>query len=1463
MLATYSGPASGTEADTDTEADSNANADNWPYSTNESTQLDVRRASFNSIKRGENDEEYTEITTADTADTATSGSAQQSAPEPGPAPELAPAPAPAPAANSDAGSDTQKAPAMQCDDVLAHAFLGSLSEVTLISGTLAEPAAAQACVDTLQPADPRLASDADARDATEACKSDPVADEYDGFVPLADAPCLKERRTRNDIIVLVTRKADIEKHKRIQRQRQSQVQGGATECTDRCQSMDAWHSRIKRVVSRYAITNGPKSPIRDKKGPDYVHLEALANEYTECPPTIKTAIKAWAQHICKRRLAVASGEIAMASWLYGGSPARLGRFIFRHAKLSLRKTNDDRWTMADESESPGSQPLSVVKGAFSIMPQLIMALGAESAAAGKQGSPMDVDTNNGLVWPMHQARWARTAQRNIDYNEDNRFNATFADDDSDNLEDRRPLKRIRAASSSEHNEEAASHLLLSPRLSSSSSLLALPKRSACLPPKRRGRPPNSEKLRAFGPAEQTVTAGDPEYVAMQGLVPRPDGDGDALSNGDAVPNVHASSSTESPTTTASGPVVLAKKTPLVRTMSEPMIILALQSPVRALSGVDAATESPTLGPKANRKAKPKPKAKPRRGRNAIYDLGAPRIDELISAQNTFIRISSNNNMPTIDQMTRDDFLPLVFNRTADEPAHFIISASNTSTSDSIRRYGQGLHEYAVSEFPALVDPDLWAAQQQKKYDDLFRSSGSEGLSVKVTTSAPNMTCLILSKIGGIILCRNCLNRKADCPCMFRNTRLVTSIIVSAPGTADIPFFSMTPMFLSQKNPSDPEFDVPRAVFPSLPILEQIDQAHWRTIYCRILTAPTLLLDLQTMRLTASRNTAHNGVEYAVDTELGCSSAPCVYRKEELGMRQLCDICETTILGVYMSCSMCGQEVCTACFAAWDDSDVCQRLVQKEFGPKVLTNSSKYKIRACKRINSPIRVKAHHKKSQFVRMSQLAEADVKRIGRSAQAAIDIKNDKLGGPDLFDCDGPVSAAEMAEFDEKIHRLRERARAEWAYHEWEMPPVYVKEGELSTREFSRLLRRGMPVVVRELLDKLNADIWTPQHWITSFGSERVSILDCKNDAEPVEGGDWPLRDFYRLFDGNNDVYAAHFAAFDEAEEAAAALAAVRDKDKAKVEIELEPVSEANGKARATTKSKPDLPRSTWAEHKTSLENGILKLKDWPPTQDFQQLLPRHFMHFMASLPFREYTQRDGHFNLVNRLPSGVVPPDLGPKMYCAYGSRDDGGGFGTTNLHCDMSDAVNIMAYASKSFLRANNIAVPAIWTPEESSATDNVEASPANDKAKTAAAVWNIFPSASRATLRKFITEHKAEGMFISDAIHDQAFFLTRGDRQQLFDKYGAKLGSSYVIHQNPGDAVFVPAGSPHQVCNYANAVKIAMDFVSPERVAECSALTKDFARLRSPHPRSHDNLQLVKILWYTFATKKYVPEAETP
>lgn len=99
------------------------------------------------------------------------------------------------------------------------------------------------------------------------------------------------------------------------------------------------------------------------------------------------------------------------------------------------------------------------------------------------------------------------------------------------------------------------------------------------------------------------------------------------------------------------------------------------------------------------------------------------------------------------------------------------------------------------------------------------------------------------------------------------------------------------------------------------------------------------------------------------------------------------------------------------------------------------------------------------------------------------------------------------------------------------------------------------------------------------------------------------------------------------------------------------------------------------------------------------------------MENLPLPEYTKRDGRLNLAARLPNFFVRPDLGPKMYNAYGERDwlthlfspflhynlylsssslslsffpsglistEDRKVGTTNLHLDVSDAVNVMVY-----------------------------------------------------------------------------------------------------------------------------------------------------------------------------------------
>jgi lysine-specific demethylase 3 len=90
------------------------------------------------------------------------------------------------------------------------------------------------------------------------------------------------------------------------------------------------------------------------------------------------------------------------------------------------------------------------------------------------------------------------------------------------------------------------------------------------------------------------------------------------------------------------------------------------------------------------------------------------------------------------------------------------------------------------------------------------------------------------------------------------------------------------------------------------------------------------------------------------------------------------------------------------------------------------------------------------------------------------------------------------------------------------------------------------------------------------------------------------------------------------------------------------------------------------------------MLKLKDWPPSDKFENILPRHCDEFIRALPFQEYSDPNaGILNVAAKFPEEKLKPDLGPKTYIAYGTREElGRGDSVTKLHCDMSDAVHFI-------------------------------------------------------------------------------------------------------------------------------------------------------------------------------------------
>lgn len=340
-----------------------------------------------------------------------------------------------------------------------------------------------------------------------------------------------------------------------------------------------------------------------------------------------------------------------------------------------------------------------------------------------------------------------------------------------------------------------------------------------------------------------------------------------------------------------------------------------------------------------------------------------------------------------------------------------------------------------------------------------------------------------------------------------------------------------------------------------------------------------------------------------------------------------------------------------------------------------------------------------------------------------------------------------------------------------------------------FQQQWKRGQPVLVSNVNKQLNQDLWCPESFSRDFGEDANDLVNC------LTGTTVPNQPMKRFWDGFNSISKR--------------------------------IKDDNG------------------------EPMLLKLKDWPPGEDFAETLPTRFTDLMKSLPLKDYTKRNGKFNLTSRLPSCFSKPDLGPKMYNAYGSALHPTK-GTTNLHLDMSDAVNVMVYVGVPKSTDNdNSYIEAAYKAVDESGCDSLQRERIRQKNQLPGALWHIYAPRDANKIRDLLNKVAIErGVKLEpnhDAIHDQSWYLDSELRGRLYNEYGVE---GYTIAQCLGDSVFIPAGAPHQVRNLLNCIKVAEDFVSPENVLQCFNLTYEFRALTDEHYNHEDKLQIKNIIYHS-------------
>lgn len=541
----------------------------------------------------------------------------------------------------------------------------------------------------------------------------------------------------------------------------------------------------------------------------------------------------------------------------------------------------------------------------------------------------------------------------------------------------------------------------------------------------------------------------------------------------------------------------------------------------------------------------------------------------------------------------------------------------------------------------------------------------------------------------------------------------------------------------------------------------------------------------------------------------CLGEPLIVWKRSVNqVREMCDVCSTSLFNLQWTCTSCGTSVCIDCykerkanFVRWkvstkmekeerdkffwykchDDAEHSLVLTQMIPGDSIrFLHENVHKV--CDENKIPLQCVCRNTSNHFKMLCQKIKEEELNI------KTNYFNTKVRRRHLK----PPQASLVEQTD-----IYNRLKCEWVASGNVLKFPYPSESEDHYKAFQQQWQKGKPVIVANVHQNMRKFIWSPNYFLMRFGEKKHALVNCQNDTT---------------------IHRVRMKHFYEGYESI----------------------------------KKRLPEES--ENKM-----VLKLKDWPTSSDFADVMHEHFVDLMKAVPFSAYTTRSGKLNLVKYLHNFFSPPDLGPKMYSAYGQELMPAKAGSTNLHLDVSDAINILVHVSKpkdAELSPTQYGMEAIKRTMELCECDYNDIQKFLNGEKRPGAIWYIYPAKSAEGIRQVlhvVAKERGKPMNkTEDPLHNQDCFIDHTLRERLKSHgfYG------YSIVQWEGDAIFIPGGAPHQVLNIFDCIKVALDFVSPENIGECFNLTTEFRQLSSRHANREDKLQIKNILYHVI--KSLIP-----